>query len=321
MISLVNLFWIPLLSLITLLFPAQPALQAETEPQVYYQAEYEVPPVDSPFYGDFFWQRPRVQRVLPKVDFDRLKQEFAAEPEEYRDIGKWFQLLGNQLGEQDWNIVLTNYPRLGLVYNAETGEASGLTDEGVFHLGFCYNIKTSLFYPTLNPWMRVMGFNKFYDWLGHALRMFDYDTRRVRFEYEDLDYQVQLWKGKYFFSTCMGAELGFYTKPQSRRLDHYDCLPLRRMMPMSLKLYNERDIYFDLPPVDHWWPVMLAHRPPRISPHLVTLESSIDFAKDPGLGEAFYAALAAQCPDFEMTKEDDLVWLRWNATESVLSIE
>lgn len=323
MMFLVNLVWLPLLALLGMMFPAEAdvypqteSLRAQAQAQSAVQAWYDVPPIDSPFYGDLPGTRPREKTVWPELDWERLSQEYAELDEQ--NIGEWFELLGDQLIDQDFQVILLNYPRVAIVYDGETGEVKGITDEGVFHLGFSYNVKESLFYATRNPWMRVMGYNEFYDWLGDdVLGMFDLITRRVRFTYDGLDYQVQLWKGKYFFSTCMGSEVGFYTKPTSRAAQHYDCFPLEDMMPISMKLYNERDVYFDLPPEDHWWSVMMAHRLPRLSPHQVTLESGIDFTKDPGLGEAFYAALEEECPDFEMEKDGDLVWFRWNATEGV----
>ena len=320
--TLIALVWIPLLAVLSLLFPAAQEAPRTADslsaPQT--QMLFEMPPKDDPFYEDLPWVRPRERTVLPKVDFERLLREF--KEAEQQDTTRFFRMLGDQLTENDFQLILLNYPRVALVYAEETGDFKGITDEGVFHLGFSYNIKQSLFYATKNPWMRVAGYNAFYDWLGDDfLGVFDFITRRVRFSYDGLDYQVQIWKGEYFFKTCTGSEIGFYTKPQSRQAQHYDCYPLDKMMPMSMKLYNERDIYFDLPPEEHWWPVMMAHRAPRVNPHQLSLESGIDFTKDPGLGEAFYSALEEQCPDFETRKDGDLVWFRWNATESVVSSE
>ncbi len=314
MTALFSWLLLPLLMAIELLFPVAPA-PAQTggaEPQMY----FEMPPKDDPYYEDFFhpWQK----TLLPPVDFERLRAEFDAEAEEEQDFTTWLELLGNQLIENDFKIIFLNYPRAAVVFKKDTGDIKGITDEGVLHTGFSYNVYQSLFYATKNPWMRVMGFNEFYDWLADdGTGMFNLITRRVRFPYNGLDYQIQIWKGNYFFKTCMGAEVGVYTKPQSRSVEHYDCYPLDQMMPMSLKLYNERNLYFDLPPEDHWWAVMMAHRAPRVSPHQVSLDSSIDFTDDPGLGEAFYAALQEQCPDFTIIKDGNTVWFRWLATEAV----
>lgn len=294
-----------LISAISLLFPV---------------AATEAPAADSlesflqgtPYYEDFYHERQ--ETILPTVDFVRLQKEFAEKDEQ--TAKQWFRLFGNQLVEDDFQFIFSNYPRLAFVYDSQTGEFRGITDEGVMHLGFSYNKKTSLFYATKNPWMRSVGFNKAYDWFGDDVSgIFDLITRRVRFEYNGLDYQIQIWKGQYFLKTCLGAEVGIYTKPQDRLVEHYDCYPLDKMMPMTLKLYTGDHVYYDLPAEDHWWVVMMAHRGPKVGPHQLTMENSIDFSNDPGLGEAFYEALQEECPDFTITKDGDTVWFCWQATE------
>lgn len=319
MSAFLAMLMLPLVMMANLLFPPN---EVEPAPESTEYAEevpgelmyFEMPPKDDPFYEDLFheWEWTK----LPQVSFKEIKENMEAKGK--TGAKEWFREFGNQLVKDDFQLIFLNYPRVAFVYKEDTGDFKGITDEGVLHLGFAYNKKDNLFYATKNPWMRAVGFNKFYDWLGDDfLGAFDLITRRVRFTYNDLDYQVQIWKGKYFFDLCMGAELGFYTKPQSRKTEHYDCYPLDQMMPMTLKLYNDYYTYFDLPAEEHWWAVMMSLRGFRTDPHQATMESSVDFSKDPALGDAFFAALQEQCPDFTITKDGNVVWFKWQATAAI----
>ncbi|MDR3314013.1 MAG: DUF4474 domain-containing protein [Oscillospiraceae bacterium] len=321
MSAILSILIYPFLLLVNLLFPAQGAAAVaqgslDAIPAPALRMQFEMPPRDDPFFEDLPFVHAYERTALPQVDWEQIQARMDAD--ETAEAKDWFRFLGDELIQSDFQLILSNYPRVALVYDAQTGDFKGITDEGVLHLGFSYNIKSSFFYATKNPWMRVVGFNEFYDWLGDDFfGMFQLLTRRVRFAYDGRDYQVQLWKGKYFLDTCMGAEIGFYYKPQSRTQQHYDALPLAEMMPMTMKLYSNRDLYFDLPAEDHWWDVMMVHRVPRVNPHAVTLEGSVDFAKNPGLGEAFFAALQEQYPDVTPTQEGNVVWFCWQATETV----
>ena len=314
--ALLSVLFAPFLMFVNMFFPAGEAVEAIAPQEVNppYQHEFVMPAVDSPYWEDLpcnhEWQRWK----LPKLDLGRVQEMYKALPEDEQDLTHWFRSLGKQITEQDMQFIFLNYPRVAFVYDAELGEFRGITDEGVLHLGFGYNINQSAFYGTRNPWMRTLGYNEGYDKFGNAIKAFNIDTRRVRFFYNDLDYQVQMLKGRYFLDTCVGSEIGFYTKPPSRKGTHYDAYPLEGMMPIGMKLSGGDNTFFDLAPEDHWWSVMMAHRGVGgYQPGDLDLEGSVDFTKDPGLGEAFFAALREQYPEIDAAKEGDLVWFRWAA--------
>ena len=254
MAALLSIFMIPFIWLTGLLFPAQPAPDTpgtQDNAPFWERQPFVMPPKDSPYYEDLPWVTPWEWTTLPQADLGRLMEDYRALPAEEQTIGELFELFGGQLIENDFQLVLSTWPRVALVFDVETGTFSGLTDEGVFHLGFDYNIH-DFFFPTRNPWMRLAGYTPFYDWLGGALGMFDIGTVRVDFPYNGLDYRIQLWKGQYFFDTTSGCEVGIYTKPPGRATEFYDCYPLDKMMPMSVKFYSADELYFDLEPEEHW---------------------------------------------------------------------
>ncbi|MDR1464810.1 MAG: DUF4474 domain-containing protein [Oscillospiraceae bacterium] len=272
---------------------------------------------NSPYYGDVPVNH-EIQHTQLNYDPAPLIDYLRNTPRDQWDGNDMLRLFTDDFFSQDQQIVISNFPRIAFLYDAETGTFSGFSTEGILHLGFDYNKDSELFYATKNPWMRMMGYSEFYDWLGGALTAFTLDTRRIRFEYNNLDYQVQLWKGQYWFGAVMGSEIGFYTKPKSRLAEHYDCYPLDQMMPISMKLYSDQAEYFDLPPEEHWWAVMMRYRQPRVDPDQVTLEGTIDFTRDPGLKDAFFAAIQTQYPEIEVSLDGNLLWLRWNAERSAL---
>jgi hypothetical protein len=255
---------------------------------------------------------PRLQTYVPfdtRVVLDYLFHT----PEEELSAETLGDLITEELFAEDFRVVLCQNPRVAFVYNAATKTVTGITDEGILGLGFEYDESKQYFYPSQNPFFLGAGFNAFYDWFGNTTTAFELETRRIRFNHNNRDWQVQLWKGKYFFSAVMGGELGFYVKPESRQAHHYDPLPREEAMPISLKMYSAEHEYFNLPAEERWWAVMLRYRKPITDPAHLTEEGTITF-RDPGLQEAFTRALAEQHPDIEQSTDGATLWFRWNAT-------
>lgn len=216
--------------------------------------------------------------------------------------------------KHDFQIIISENPPIAFIYDLESGLCSGFDEEGVFFVGFDYDVDDELLYATRNAWMRHFGFNEFYDWLGGALQIFDLETKRVRFTYGERDYQVQIWKGKYFFDFFMGGEIGLYYKPAGRIGTHYDCLPMDEMITMSLKLYTDDDLYFELEESEHWWIDMLRFGMPEVEPNELYLEGTMDF-DDAGMADAFLQAALEQHPDITCSKlSDTKIFISWPAS-------
>ena len=111
------------------------------------------------------------------------------------------------------------------------------------------------FYTETQAWQRQFGFNRVYDQAA-TLIFFYYDTVRVFFTYDGLDWMIQMWKGQYGFM-FLGAEIGVYTKPEGRgtggSMEHYDCATEEQMLPMEMRMYNKGEVGFRRPYKKYWW--------------------------------------------------------------------
>ncbi len=109
-----------------------------------------------------------------------------------------------------------------------------LEREGI--VGYLFNPRGLYFYTASDPWQRIAGFNDLYDVAAPFTIMF-YDTDKFEFEYKGKDWRIQLWKGQYGW-VFIGGEIGVYTKPSYRLVEHYDCADKGDWLPMSFELYR-----------------------------------------------------------------------------------
>ncbi len=137
------------------------------------------------------------------------------------------------------------------IYSAEM-EKSGI-------LGYLFDPKEGCFYTSADPWQRVVGYNEIFDIMG-PFTFIDFDTVRCRFDYNDKNWMIQLWKGQYGL-IFYGAEVGVYTKPKDRELMHYDCASDSEMLKMSMTFIEKEKFFgrvkweekFTRPYGYYWW--------------------------------------------------------------------
>ncbi|MBQ2973955.1 MAG: DUF4474 domain-containing protein [Clostridia bacterium] len=139
----------------------------------------------------------------------------------------------------------------GVVFNSETGQAYGKSGNGILGTGYAFSIPEVLLYAQINAWTRDFGFCLFYDIFSYTTPFFFYETRRIKFDYDGLEWMVQIWKGNYFISN--GAEIGIYSRDESSFGTYYDCATDEQMMKMSMELYHGDDLIFSRPGQLHWW--------------------------------------------------------------------
>ena len=137
---------------------------------------------------------------------------------------------------------------------------TGLQRSGFSVIGpktFIYNDDTS---PDCTQ--RKSGYNVLYD-AGAKLIDFSIETSRIKFNYDNKQYMIQLWKGQYISGDIgtVGGEVGIYTRPvgKTSAIGHYDCAD------ESDWLWCELTIFWDengdgnyLPQLTrkyakHWW--------------------------------------------------------------------
>lgn len=115
--------------------------------------------------------------------------------------------------------------------------------------GFEYDAKQGIYYSHLNPLQRKFGFNVIYDMAAPMTGMF-YDTKRIEFVYDELEWMVQIWKGQYGITA--GAEIGLYNRPMDRVMQ-YDCADDEELIEMQFDFYNQNELVFSRGPEKHWW--------------------------------------------------------------------
>ena len=124
-------------------------------------------------------------------------------------------------------------------------------------LGYLYDPERDVFYTAKDPWQRNFGFNVIYD-VSAQLILLNYKTNRFKFNANGKDWMIQFWKGHYGL-IIYGGEIGVYTKPVDRVVEHYDCASDEDMLRMSLKFYQydvkqEKWVFsFERPYGLYWW--------------------------------------------------------------------
>lgn len=118
-------------------------------------------------------------------------------------------------------------------------------------LGYKYDADGDVYFTDKDPWQRNFGFNELYD-VGASFIVFYYDTVRCKFNYANKDWMIQFWKGQYGF-VFVGAEIGVYTKPTTRKVEHYDCASDEDSLKMSMTCYRKGKEIFSRKYATYWW--------------------------------------------------------------------
>lgn len=144
----------------------------------------------------------------------------------------------------------TFYP--GLLINTETGECSNIGTDGIVGSGFNMNLSKMIVYATMDCWMRDFGFCLPYDIIASTMPVFfNYRTRRFKFDYNGMEYMIQIWKGNY--TVANGGEVGIYCRDESESGTFYNCANDEQMLNMSMQILHGDEILVDEGPMMHWW--------------------------------------------------------------------
>lgn len=176
----------------------------------------------------------------------------------------------------------------GMIINTETGSLYGKDGNGFLGLGFNFDYRELLVYTMVNVWMRDFGFMLFYDIFSYTTPLFFYNTRRIKFDYEGLEWMVQIWKGNYVVSN--GAEIGIYTREPGSFGTYYDCANDEQMMNMSMKLYHGDELILERSEQLHWWLTGFKVSDVLYPARTQTLDFTIEM-KDEAMLEAFCEAI------------------------------
>lgn len=201
----------------------------------------------------------------------------------------------------------------GILVDAVTGEIYGNGGNGIFGLGFNFNMSEMLVYALVNAWHRNFGFAVIYDVAANATPIWDIPTRRYYFEYDGLEWLIQTWKGSYF-KIATGAEVGVYNRVPGEELGtFYNCVTDDRLMMMTLKLSHKDTVLVDVGPEMHWWINGFKMNGLNYEPESLTLEYTIEMP-DTEMVKAFTMAIEnEEHKDTTYTVNGTTVSVVWHA--------
>lgn len=190
----------------------------------------------------------------------------------------------------------TEHFATGTYYNLETQELYGKNDNGLLNVGFDLKVDEAFLTSPTNGWMRNFGFCFFYDFFCYVTPFINYRTARIKFEYDNAEWMIQLWKGCYVVTN--GGEVGIYKRELGSKGTYYDCAGDEDMLLMSLDVYHGDDQIVHRDPMYHWWITGFQISDTVYLPQSLLLKSDITF-KDTEMVKAF-------CDGIENRNFDDI---------------
>ncbi len=137
----------------------------------------------------------------------------------------------------------------GIYINIETGECTNCNNTGLSGTSFNFNISEMLVYATMDAWMRDFGFCLFYDVAADSMPLlWNYKTRRFKFDYNGLEWMIQIRKGNYVITN--GGEVGVYNRISDKFGSYYDAVTNDQLMEMTLQIYHGEDLLVNQEPQD-----------------------------------------------------------------------
>lgn len=163
----------------------------------------------------------------------------------------------------------------GIIYDTVNNTIDSREKNGILGIGFVFDTENYLISTAVNSWQRGFGFTMAYDIFCYVTKLFDYDTVRVKFVYDNREWMIQLWKGKYLVAP--GAEIGIYNREIGAVGTFYNCASDEDMMVMGMEIYHQDNLIFEMEPQLHWWLTGFKLHPKVYQPTTMTMHGTIDF--------------------------------------------
>lgn len=135
------------------------------------------------------------------------------------------------------------------------GTGNDELDKAIEIAGYSYDPIQDIFYSTMDPWQRGIGYCRLYDELAAPLGMI-IDCEPIFFEYLEKKWMIGFWKGQYDLVT--GGEIGIYTKAFDIDIfgvisgTYYNCVSNSDLIQMSYTLKKNGQPLFTRTG-KHWW--------------------------------------------------------------------
>ena len=160
-------------------------------------------------------------------------------------------------------------------YDKATGKVTNSDGSGL--LGFSYDARDEAFYASTYAWQRTFGYTYLYD-VAAPFILCNFDTSRIFFEYNDMEWMVQLWKGQYG-AVLNGCEIGLYYRDfdDDELVDaggrkFYKCADDEMLCQMELTMYKNGTTFFHRTKQYSWW--LTGFKPGTLDMLGVTAEST-----------------------------------------------
>ena len=165
---------------------------------------------------------------------------------------------------------------IDVYYDTEKQIFYNINDQGFMNIGFNYNAKEQILYGTADSWQQRFGFRLLYDFIANITVM-SYNTERVKFTYDNKEWMIQFWKGRYVVAP--GGEVGIYNRAVGSKGSYYDCA-VNDQMKMSIELYHEEELLFTNGPMEHWWITGFQVGKKFYLPESLTMKGIIEFPSE-----------------------------------------
>ncbi|MBQ6600883.1 MAG: DUF4474 domain-containing protein [Clostridia bacterium] len=129
------------------------------------------------------------------------------------------------------------------------GNNGAMFDNGL--AGYKFNADGNYYFTADDPWQRNFGYNQAFDTAAPFVSIY-MDTMRAKFRHGNKDWMIQFWKGQYGLA-FIGSEIGVYTKPLDRTVDHYDAASNEEALYMSCTCYRNGEVIFTREYGKYWW--------------------------------------------------------------------
>ncbi len=163
----------------------------------------------------------------------------------------------------------------GIIYDSVNKTLNSKDNTGVLGTGFILDTDNYIIQTSVNSWQRQFGFTMAYDIFCYVTKIFDYTTVRVKFNYDNREWMIQLWKGRYLIAP--GGEIGIYNRDMGAPGTYYNCAGDEDMMLMSMELYHLDKLLFKMKPQRHWWLTGFKIHSKAYLPESLTMKGTIDF--------------------------------------------
>ncbi len=164
----------------------------------------------------------------------------------------------------------------GLQYNSREQTLDNIDDTGILGFGFELDTENYVLTTVVKSWQRYVGFTLAYDLFCYATSFLDYNTVRIKFNYDNKEWMIQLWKGGRYL-IVPGGEMGIYTREIGAPGTFYNCANDEEMMLMTMEIYHHDDLLLQRGPMKHWWLTGFKFGPKTYLPQNLTMKGTIEF--------------------------------------------